>query len=166
MLMSTVLGGGMSSRLFQEVREKRGLVYSIYSFPTFYTQSGFMGISAATDNEQINQMLPVMIDEIKKMTDLEVTETELKRAKAQVKSAILMSLESSSAVSEKLARQLLLFKRSIPVEETIAKIDAVSATDIRDVSDVIFSSAPTYALVGNIDGHFDYEKVSQMLKSK
>ena len=113
MLMSTVLGGGMSSRLFQEVREKRGLVYSIYSFPTFYTGAGFTGISAATDNEQVNQMLPVMIDEIKKMAETKVTDIELQRAKAQVKSAILMSLESSSAVSEKLARQLLLFKRSI-----------------------------------------------------
>ncbi len=166
MLMSTVLGGGMSSRLFQEVREKRGLVYSIYSFPTFYTGAGFTGISAATDNEQINQMLPVMIDEIKKMAETKVSDIELQRAKAQVKSAILMSLESSSAVSEKLARQLLLFKRSIPIKETIDKIEAVSAEDIRSVAEVIFSTRPTYALVGNIDGHIDYDNICRMLKAK
>ena len=165
MLMTTVLGGGMSSRLFQEVREKRGLVYSIYSFPTFYTGAGFTGISAATDNGQINKMLPVIVDEIKKIAETPVSETELKRAKAQVKSAILMSLESSSAVSEKQARQLLLFKRTIPVSETIAGIEAVSANDIRSVAGTIFSSRPTYALVGNIGGHMEYDEICRLLKN-
>ena len=165
MLMSTVLGGGMSSRLFQEVREKRGLVYSIYSFPTFYTGAGFTGIAAATDNEQVNKMLPVMIDEIKKIAAAPVGEAELKRAKAQVKSAILMSLESSSAVSEKLARQLLLFNRSIPIEETIAKIEEVGVEDVRAAAETIFASKPTYALVGNVDGHYGYDEVCRLLKA-
>ncbi len=165
MLMSTVLGGGMSSRLFQEVREKRGLVYSVYSFPTFYTGAGFVGIAAATDNEQINKMLPVMIGEIKKMASSSVSETELNRAKAQVKSAILMSLESSSAVSEKLSRQLLLFNRSIPIEETITKIEEVGVEDIRAVAEKIFASKPTYALVGSIKDHYDYDKICRLLKA-
>jgi len=165
MLMSTVLGGGMSSRLFQEVREKRGLVYSIYSFPTFYTGAGFTGIAAATDNEQVNKMLPVMIDEIKKIAAAPVGEAELKRAKAQVKSAILMSLESSSAVSEKLARQLLLFNRSIPIEETIAKIEEVGVEDVRAAAETIFASKPTYALVGNVDGHYRYDEICRLLKA-
>lgn len=164
MLMSTILGGGMSSRLFQEVREKRGLVYSIYSFPSFYTGSGFVGISAATDQQQINKMLPVMIDEIKKISTAKISEEELKRAKAQVKSAILMSLESSSNVSEKLSRQLLLFQRVIPVDETIEQIEAVNAMEIQHTAEMIFSSKPTYALVGNIEGHLEYEKIRQMLK--
>ncbi len=166
MLMSTILGGGMSSRLFQEIREKRGLVYSIYSFPTFYTGAGFTGIAAATDNEQVNKMLPVIADEIKKIAERPVSETELKRAKAQVKSAIMMSLESSSAVSEKLARQLLLFNRSIPIAETIRKIDGVNIEDIRNSAADIFSSRPTYALVGNIGGHCGYEELCAMLKAK
>lgn len=166
MLMSTILGGGMSSRLFQEIREKRGLVYSIYSFPTFYTGAGFTGIAAATDNEQVNKMLPVIADEIKKIAERPVSETELKRAKAQVKSAIMMSLESSSAVSEKLARQLLLFNRSIPIAETIRKIDEVNIEDIRNSAADIFSSRPTYALVGNIGGHCGYEELCAMLKAK
>lgn len=166
MLMSTILGGGMSSRLFQEIREKRGLVYSIYSFPTFYTGAGFTGIAAATDNEQVNKMLPVIVDEIKKIAEHPVSETELKRAKAQVKSAIMMSLESSSAVSEKLARQLLLFNRSIPIAETIRKIDEVGIEDIRNSAVNIFSSRPTYALVGNIGGHCGYEELCEMVKAK
>ena len=164
MLMSTILGGGMSSRLYLEVREKRGLVYSIYSFPTFYTGAGFTGISAATDNEQVNKMLPIITDEIKKITENKVSEIELKRAKAQVKAAILMSLESSSVISEKLARQQLLFNRSVPVSETIAKIDAVNVQGIQDVAQQIFSTKPTYALVGNIDGHLEYDEICKMLK--
>lgn len=82
-------------------------------------------------------MLPVMIDEIKKIAAAPVGEAELKRAKAQVKSAILMSLESSSAVSEKLARQLLLFNRSILIEETIAKIEEVGVEDVRAAAETI-----------------------------
>lgn len=165
MLLSTVLGGGMSSRLFQEVREKRGLAYSVYSFPTFYTGAGYTGIAAATDREQINKMLPVIVDEIKKISAAEVGNEELKRAKAQVKAAILMSLESSSAVSEKLARQLLLFNRVIPVAETIAQIDAVSAGDIQRTAETIFASRPTCALVGNIDGHLEYDELCRLLKA-
>ena len=110
-------------------------------------------------------MLPVMIDEIKKIAAAPVGEAELKRAKAQVKSAILMSLESSSAVSEKLARQLLLFNRSIPSEETIAKIEEVGVEDVRAAAETIFASKPTYALVGNVDGHYGYDEICRLLKA-
>lgn len=164
MLMNIVLGGGMSSRLFKEIREKRGLVYSVYSFPTSYTGSGFMGIAAATDREQINKMMPVMIDEIKKISSERVSAEELERAKAQLKSSILMALESSSAVSEKLARQLLLFGRSIPVPEMVENVEAVGIDDIRDAAAAVFSGKPTYTLVGNIGGHPDYEQVCRLLK--
>ena len=164
MLMSSVLGGGMSSRLFREIREKRGLVYSVYCFPNYYTKSGFIGISAATDNEQINQMMPVMIDEIKKITDTKVGEDELQRAKSQLKAGMLMSLESSSAVAERLARQQLLFGRFVPVEEQIAKIDAISVDDILQSAQKVFATKPTYTLVGNINGHIDYDSICKKLK--
>ena len=164
MLMTAVFGGGMSSRLFKEIREKRGLVYSVYCFPNYYTGSGFTGISAATDNEQINQMMPVMIDEIKKMTDSPVSAEELARAKAQLKAGMLMSLENSSAVAEKLARQQLLFNRYIPVDEMVGYIDAVTADDVLKTAQKVFASKPTYTLVGNIDGHIGYDEVCEKLK--
>lgn len=164
MLMTAVLGGGMSSRLFKEIREKRGLVYSVYCFPNYYTGSGFTGISAATDKEQINEMMPVMIDEIKKMTNEKVSEVELARAKAQMKAGMLMSLENSSAVAEKMARQQLLFNRYIPVDEMVGYIDAVSAEDVLKAAQIVFASKPTYALVGNIDGHISYDAVCEKLK--
>lgn len=165
MVLSTILGGGMSSRLFQEVREKRGLVYSIYSFPTSYTQNGLFGIAAGTDDKEINNMLPVIVDEIKKIGNDLVSAEELKRAKAQIKASILMGLESSSAVSEKLTRQLLLFGRNIPIDETVAAIDSVSFEDIRTAASTIFSSTPTYSLVGNISGHTDYDSLKKMLNN-
>ncbi len=163
-LMSAILGGGMSSRLFKEIREKRGLVYSVACFPNFYTNSGYTGISAATDREQINQMMPVMIDEIKKITDSKVSEEELSRAKAQLKAGMMMSLENSSAVAEKLARQLILFNRYVPVEEQVQYIDAVTADDILSTAQKVFASRPTYALVGNIEGHIGYDEICNKLK--
>ena len=163
-LLSAALGGGMSSRLFKEVREKRGLVYSIYCFPNSFTQSGLMGISAATDKEQINKMMPVVIDEIKKICDDKISDEELQRAKAQVKAGMLMALENSSAVAEKTARQLLLFGRCIPVEEQVKYIDAVTTADILATARRIFVSNPTYTLVGNIDGHISYDKMREELK--
>lgn len=163
-LMTSILGGGMSSRLFKEIREKRGLVYSVYCFPNYYTKSGFTGISAATDKEQINQMMPVMIDEIKKITDVKVSTDELTRAKSQLKAGMLMALENSSAVAEKLARQHLLFGRYVPVDEQVAKIEAVTAEDILETAQKVFTSKPTYALVGNIGGHIEYDAVCEKLK--
>ena len=164
MLLSTVLGGGMSSRLFQEIREKRGLAYSIYSFPSFYSNSGFLGVSTGTDNQEINNMLPVVVDELKKIMNEKVSNDELQRAKAQIKSSTLMALESSSSVSEKLARQILLFGRTISIEETVKHIDEVSVDDIRDIAIKIFTSKPTYALVGKVDDHLEYDKLCDLLK--
>lgn len=164
MLMTAILGGGMSSRLFKEIREKRGLVYSVYCFPNYCTGCGFTGISAATDKEQINEMMPVMIDEIKKISDTPVTEEELARAKAQLKAGMLMALENSSAVAEKLARQLLLFNRYIPVEEMVGYIDEVTTDDILKTAQSVFATKPTYTLVGNIDGHIGYDEVCKKLK--
>ena len=109
-------------------------------------------------------MMPVMIDEIKKMTDSPVSAEELARAKAQLKAGMLMSLENSSAVAEKLARQQLLFNRYIPVDEMVGYIDAVTADDVLKTAQKVFASKPTYTLVGNIDGHVGYDEVCEKLK--
>ncbi len=163
-LLSSILGGGMSSRLFREIRENRGLAYSVYSFPSFYSTSGYLGISVGTEKSEINNMLPVIADELKKLSNDLVCEQELSRAKAQIKSSMLMSLESSSSVCEKLARQTLLFNRIIPINETVEKINSTSLEDIKNISQQIFSSKPTYSLVGNINGHLEYNKLCDLLK--
>lgn len=165
LIFSTIFGGGMTSRLFLEVREKRGLVYTVYSFANSHIQDGLFGIYAGTTQDELKQLMPVIGDEIKKICNENVTETELKRAKTQLKASMLMTLESSSSSAEILARQLLLFNRIIPVEEMVEKIENVTQEDIRKIAQTTFSSTPTYTLLGSIDGYPDYDNVTKMIKA-
>ena len=148
-VLSTLMGGGMSSRLFQEVREKRGLAYSVYSYLSAYADTGVFGIYAGTGEKEAGELLPVVCDEIAKIGN-GVSEGELTRAKAQIKSSVLMSLESTSARAEQLARQMMVFGRPIPTAETVEKIDAVDEADIKRIAGRIFTSAPTLAALGPI----------------
>jgi len=147
LLLSTLLGGGMSSRLFQEVREKRGLVYSIYSFAAPYLDGGLFGIYAGTGEHEAEELIPVTLEELRKV-QREVTETELARARAQVKASVLMSLESTGSRCEQLARQLQVFGRIIPTAETVARINAVTTEDVRRAAARLFRAVPTLAALG------------------
>ena len=147
LLLSTLLGGGMSSRLFQEVREKRGLVYSIYSFSSPFLDGGLFGIYAGTGESEAEELMPVTLAELVKV-QTEVTETELARARAQVKASLLMSLESTGSRCEQLARQLQVFGRVVPIAETVAKINAVTTSDVCRAAARLFRGAPTLATMG------------------
>ncbi len=161
-VLSTLLGGGMSSRLFQEVREKRGLVYSIYSFPSSYSDTGLFGIYAGTGAAEAHEILPLVCAELVKVGQ-GIGDAELARARSQLKAGILMALESTSARCEQLARQIMVFGRPIPVEETVAKIEAVDRDTVQRVSRRIFSRRPTLAALGPIEGVQDYEAVRSFL---
>ncbi len=147
LLLSTLLGGGMSSRLFQEVREKRGLVYSIYSFSAPYLDGGLFGIYAGTGESEAEELMPVTLEELRKVQS-EVTETELARARAQVKASLLMSLESTGSRCEQLARQMQVFGRVIPTQETVARINTVTPDDIQRAAARHFRATPTLAAMG------------------
>jgi predicted Zn-dependent peptidase len=147
MLLSTLLGGGMSSRLFQEVREKRGLVYSIYSFASPYADGGLFGIYAGTGESEAAELIPVTLDELQKVQH-GVTDAELARARAQVKAGLLMSLESTGSRCEQLARQIQVFGRVIPTAETVAKIEAVTIEEVERAAASIFRAVPTLATMG------------------
>jgi predicted Zn-dependent peptidase len=162
-ILSTILGGGMSSRLFQEIREKRGLVYSVYSFTAAHTGTGLFGIYAGTEADSLPVLTPVVIDEIKKISQDLVTEKEFNRAKMQLRSSIKMGLESSSSTAEILARQNLIYNRTLSIDEVIAKIDNVTRDDIRNAAQRIFSSNPTYTLLGALNEYMDYDKVQKAL---
>jgi predicted Zn-dependent peptidase len=149
MLLSTLLGGGMSSRLFQEIREKRGLVYSIYSFTAPAKDGGLFGIYAGTGESEAAELMPVTLEELAKV-QLAVSEAELNRARAQLKAGLLMSLESTGSRCEQLARQWQIFGRVIPAAETVAKIEAVTQADICAAAAKIFKSRPTLATIGPI----------------
>jgi predicted Zn-dependent peptidase len=147
-VLSAMLGGGMSSRLFQEVREKRGLAYSIFSFASCYRDTGFLGIYAGTGEQETAELIPVMCDEYMQLIDAP-SEEELVRARAQLKASLMMALESCFAQSEELARQLLIFHRRVPPEEIIAKVDAVDQAAIRRVGRRLLTGAgPTLAAIG------------------
>lgn len=163
-ILSTILGGSMSSRLFQEIREKRGLVYTVYSFANAHTQTGLFGIYAGLDAEQIKNYVPVVADELKKIaTDL-VTDTELNRVRTQFKASMLMALESSSSTAEVVARQQLIHNRIIPIEEIVERIEGVTKEKIRAMAQTIFSGKPTYTLLGNLKDYPDYAALQQMIK--
>ena len=139
---STVLGGGMSSRLFQEVREKRGLAYAVYSFTSSYTDGGTLGVYAGTGASELATVVPVIADELTKLAAAPVEEAELLRARAQLKAGLMMSLESSMARCEQLGRQMLIFGRPIPPAELLAKIDAVDAAVLQDFAGAMLDAGP------------------------
>ena len=147
LLLSTLLGGGMSSRLFQEIREKRGLVYSIYSFAAPYMDGGLFGIYAGTGEDEAAELVPVALEELHRVQS-DVNEVELRRARTQTKASLLMSLESTGSRCEQLARQFQVFGRLVPTAETVAKIDAVTVEDVRRAAARIFRGRPTLAANG------------------
>jgi predicted Zn-dependent peptidase len=151
-VLSTALGGGMSSRLFQEIRERRGLAYSVFSFASCYRDAGVLGIYVGTGEQETAELVPVVCEEFLELIEAP-GEEELVRARAQLKASLLMALESCSAQSEELARQLLIFGRRIPPEEMIAKIDAVDEAALRRVGRRLLAAGrPTLTALGPL-GH-------------
>ncbi|WP_029002409.1 M16 family metallopeptidase [Azorhizobium doebereinerae] len=147
-VLSNILGGGMSSRLFQEVREERGLCYSIYSFHWSYVDTGLFAIYAGTDTGDVGELSNVVIDQVLAAGDT-ITETELARAKAQMKVGLLAALESSGARADQLARQILAFGRVIPVEEIVAKVEAVTVEAVQQAArDLVAGGRPTLSAIG------------------
>ncbi len=129
-VFTNVLGGGMSSRLFQEVREQRGLCYSIYAFHAPYIDTGMFGLYAGTDAADASELMRVVVDEIQASAET-LTEAEVSRAKAQMKAGLLMALESSGARAEQLARHMIIHGRVIPIEEIVARVDTVTVESAR-----------------------------------
>ncbi|MDC7786393.1 pitrilysin family protein [Rhodoplanes sp. TEM] len=147
-VFTNVLGGGMSSRLFQEVRETRGLCYSIYCFHSPYADTGLFGLYAGTDAADAKELMRVVVDEMEAAAH-GLTEAEVARAKAQMKSGLLMALESSGARAEQLARQMIIHDRVMPVEEIVARVDAVTVESARAAGRALLArSRPAVAALG------------------
>ena len=147
-VFTNTLGGGMSSRLFQEVREKRGLCYSIYTFHAPYTDTGLFGLYTGTDPADAPEMMEVIVDVINEAAET-LTEAEIARAKAQMKAGLLMALESCSSRAEQLARHVLAYGRPLTVEELVARIDAVSVETTRNAALGLLSrSRPAVVALG------------------
>lgn len=153
-IFASVLGGGMSSRLFQEVREKRGLAYSVFAFSWSFADTGVLGVYAGTAPDDLAELMPVVADEINRLGE-DASEEEVARARAQMKAGLLMGLESSSARAEQIARQYAVHGRVLPIEEMIGKVDQVDAAAIRRFAGRFLrdkASAPALAAVGPLRG--------------
>jgi predicted Zn-dependent peptidase len=158
-ILSTILGGGMSSRLFQEVREKRGLVYSIYASHSAYHDDGQFEIYAGTGPESLDKLIPVTCDEIMKVMQNPVSEAELSRAKAQIKAGILMSRESMLSRANRQAKFLINFSDAPDITRMIAQVDGVTVYSVQKMAQHIFSGTPTLAALGPVKGLESYDKI-------
>ena len=146
------LGGGMSSRLFQEVREKRGLCYTIFAQASAYADTGMTTIYAGTGPEDLADLSRLTIDELRRAAD-HLSEEEIARARAQMKAGLLMGLESPSSRAERLARLISIWDRVPEIEETVALIDGVGAAQLRDYGGQLAEKAPVaLAIYGPLAG--------------
>jgi predicted Zn-dependent peptidase len=152
-ILNTVLGGGMSSRLFQTIREERGMAYSIYSDLSPYRDTGTLCVFAGTSVGKGLEVVELILKEFHKLKETELTEEELIRAKDQVKGNILLGLESSNARMANLARQEMYFHKFMTVDEIIARINAVNSNQVQSMAERLFDPARTaVTLLGRLDG--------------
>lgn len=144
-VVSNVLGGGMSSRLFQEVREKRGLAYSVFSFAGAMADGGMVGVYAASSPDSVAELGPVLAGEIRRLVE-DTNEVETARARAQMKAGLVMSLESSSARLEQIARQVLVHGRPLETADLLTRVDEVDVAACRRVAETLFNSGKPMAI--------------------
>lgn len=150
-ILANVLGGGMSSRLFQEIREHRGLCYSVYAMHWGFSDTGVFGVHAATGQEDIPELIPVIVDELRKVADY-VDPSEIERARAQIRAGLLMAHESPAARASQIARQMLLYGRPIPNEELMDRLANITPQRLTDLSGRLFFDTPvTLSAVGPLD---------------
>lgn len=153
-LLNSVLGGGMSSRLFQEIREKRGRAYSVYSFLSSFSDSGYLGVYAATSPEWVSEVADLILVELQNVAREGLTPSELTRAKNQLKGNILLGLETTDSRMHRIARNQLYFQREIPIAELASSIDATCNEDIVAVARAAARpEAMALTLLGDLKGH-------------
>jgi predicted Zn-dependent peptidase len=138
-VLDAAMGGGMSSRLFQEVREKRGLAYNVGSYPHSYAEAGFYAIYAGTSPDTMEEVLDICRAESAKVRAEGLHEEEFQRAKNQIKGGMLLSLESMTSRMTRMAKSQIYFDRIIPLEEVVAKVEAVTLEDTARVADAVLN---------------------------
>ena len=161
---ATALGGGMSSRLFQKIREERGLCYSIFAQSGAYEDTGQITIYAGTSEDEISDLMQLTVDELKRAAD-DMSDAEVARARAQLKAGLLMGLESPSARAERLARLLAIWGRVPDVDEAVQRIDAVGTSDVRKYAAEMAASRAALALYGPVGKAPGLEAVRKSLRA-
>jgi predicted Zn-dependent peptidase len=147
-VLSAVLGGGTSSRLFQEVRERRGLAYSVYSFASHYTDSGMFGVGVGCLPARTDAVLDVVRTQMQRLADEGVDGDELERGKGQLRGGLVLSMEESGTRMSRIAKAELLYDELPGIDEVIGRIDDVTAEEVRLLAKELFSQPETLAVVG------------------
>jgi predicted Zn-dependent peptidase len=151
-VLNTLLGGGMSSRLFQEVREKRGLAYSVYSFQAAYFDAGMLGVYVGTGHEAVTEVVELLAENFSLLKNEDVTSEELRIAKEQLKGNLLLSTESTGSRMSKLAMNQIYFGKQLEIDDVIEEIERVDADDVRAISGDLFRSEYLgLTVLGDID---------------
>lgn len=150
-ILANILGGGMSSRLFQEVREFRGLCYSVYAFHWGFSDTGIFGIHAATGGENLPELVPVIVDELHKSAN-EIHQKEIERARAQIRAQLLMGQESPAARAGQIARQMMLYGRPISNPEMMERLEGITIERLTDLAGRLFyDTVPTLSAIGPLE---------------
>jgi predicted Zn-dependent peptidase len=150
-VLNAALGGGMSSRLFQEVREKRGLAYSVYSFSSQHADCGQWGIYAGCLPAKTEEVLAICQEEITKVIESGLTDEELVRGKGQLRGSIVLGLEDPSSRMSRLGKSELVYPRLEPVEDILAQIESVSHDQVREIAATVLDQPKALAIVGPFD---------------
>lgn len=151
LVLNTVLGGNMSSRLFQEIREKHGLTYSIYSFFHSFADTGILGVYAGTTAEELPRVLDLLRGQWEALARGDLTEEEVSRAKEYLKGGLILGLESAEGRMTRLARNEIYYGRYVPLEETLERIDEVTEEEVGEVAEELLGREPCVVMLGRVD---------------
>ena len=154
-VLNAALGGGTSSRLFQEVREQRGLAYSVYSFASHYRDAGMFGVSVGCLPSKVPDVLSVVRTEIRKLAEDGISVAELERGKGQLRGALVLGLEDSGSRMSRIAKAELLYDELPSLDEVIRRIDAVTLADVQVLAKELFNQPETLAIVGPFEANAD-----------
>ncbi|THV23118.1 M16 family metallopeptidase [Peteryoungia ipomoeae] len=162
-ILANILGGGMSSRLFQEVREIRGLCYSVYAFHWGFSDTGIFGIHAATGGENLPELVPVILEELRKASE-QIDQQEIERSRAQIRAQLLMGQESPAARAGQIARQMMLYGRTIPNQEMMDRLAGITTDRLTDLAGrLFFDTAPTLSAIGPVDQLVSLDEIAGQL---
>jgi predicted Zn-dependent peptidase len=154
--VNDALGGGMSSRLFQEIREKRGLVYSVYSYHSMFAQTGAFVVYAGTAPSRALEVTALIAKELEDVAEKGITEDELERAKSHMKGGMVLGLEETSARMNRLGKSEIAHGEVISLDEVLERIEAVTADDTREVAADVLRRPRSLTVIGPFDeGAFD-----------
>lgn len=160
-VLNTLLGGGMSSRLFQEIREKRGKAYSVYSFSSAYKDVGYLGVYAGTSLDSTEEVVELILQELKKMAAGNVSESEIARTQGQLVGSMILGLESTDSWMSHVARNEIYFGQAISIDEICRKIRAVSRDEVIELADTLFAKgAMTLTLLGDFNDKFQIKNIN------